>query len=109
MLDAPVSGSTEPARSGKLSWLVSGPHDAVENARPVLDALGERVLVVGTHQEASRLKLVVNTWMTAVTVAMADALTAADRLGIPRQALLDVVGEGRWRCPTPCRRRNKDY
>jgi 3-hydroxyisobutyrate dehydrogenase len=94
MLDAPVSGSTEPARSGRLSWLVAGPHDAVETARPVLDALGERVLVVGTHQEASRLKLVVNTWMTAVTVAMADALSAADRLGIPRQALLDVVGDG---------------
>jgi 3-hydroxyisobutyrate dehydrogenase len=94
MLDAPVSGSTEPARTGKLSWLVSGPRDAVETARPVLDALGERILVVGTHQEASRLKLVVNTWMTAVTVAMADALAAADRLGVPRQALLDVVSDG---------------
>lgn len=94
MLDAPVSGSTGPARNGRLSWLVSGPADAVETARPVLDALGERVLVVGTRQEASRLKLVVNTWMTAVTVAMADALAAADRLGIPRQALLDVVGDG---------------
>jgi 3-hydroxyisobutyrate dehydrogenase len=113
MLDAPVSGSTEPARSGKLSWLVSGPHDAVENARPVLDALGERVLVVGTHQEASRLKLVVNTWMTAVTVAMADALTAADRLGIPRQALLDVVGEGPLAMPYALQKArlmsNKDY
>lgn len=94
MLDAPVSGSTGPARNGRLSWLVSGPADAVETARPVLDALGERVLVVGTRQEASRLKLVVNTWMMAVTVAMADALAAADRLGIPRQALLDVVGDG---------------
>jgi 3-hydroxyisobutyrate dehydrogenase len=94
MLDAPVSGSTGPARTGKLSWLVAGPPGAVETARPALDALGERVLVVGTRQEASRLKLVVNTWMTAVTVAMADALAASDQLGIPRQALLDVVGEG---------------
>ncbi|MDQ1599195.1 MAG: 3-hydroxyisobutyrate dehydrogenase [Actinomycetota bacterium] len=94
MVDAPVSGSTEPARTGKLSWLVSGPPDAVEIARPVLDALGERVLVVGLRQEASRLKLVVNTWMTAVTVAMADALAAADRLGIPPQSLLDVIGDG---------------
>src|SRR5205823_3168529 len=94
MLDAPVSGSTGPARAGKLSWLVSGPTGAVETARPVLDSLGERVLVVGAGQEASRLKLVVNTWMTAVTVAMADALAAADRLGVPRHALLDVVGVG---------------
>jgi 3-hydroxyisobutyrate dehydrogenase len=94
MLDAPVSGSTGPARDGKLSWLVAGPSGAVDAARPVLDALGERVLVVGAGQEASRLKLVVNTWMTAATVAMADALATCDRLGIPRSALLEVVAGG---------------
>ena len=94
MLDAPVSGSTGPARSGTLSWLVSGPQDAVDRARPVLEALGERVLVVGAQQEASRLKLVVNLWMTAATVAMADALDAVDRLGVGRRSLLDVIGAG---------------
>jgi 3-hydroxyisobutyrate dehydrogenase len=94
MLDAPVSGSTGPARNGTLSWLVAGPSTAVDAARQVLDALGARVLVVGTEQEASRLKLVVNTWMTAATVAMADVLVACDRLGIPRTALLEVIGTG---------------
>jgi 3-hydroxyisobutyrate dehydrogenase len=94
MLDAPVSGSTGPARNGTLSWLVAGPHTAVDAARPVLDALGERVLVVGTGQEASRLKLIVNTWMTAATVAMADVLVACDRLAIRRSTLLEVIGTG---------------
>jgi 3-hydroxyisobutyrate dehydrogenase len=94
MLDAPVSGSTGPARNGALSWLVAGPTTTVDAARPVLDALGERVIVVGTGQEGSRLKLIVNTWMTAATVAMADVLTACDRLGLPRAALLDVIGAG---------------
>lgn len=94
MLDAPVSGSTQPARDGKLSWLVAGPSPAVDAARPVLEALGERVLHVGAGQEASRLKLVVNTWMTAATVAMADALVASDRLGISRSALLEVMAGG---------------
>jgi 3-hydroxyisobutyrate dehydrogenase len=94
MLDAPVSGSTGPARNGTLSWLVAGPSTTVDTARPVLDALGVRVLVVGTEQEASRLKLIVNTWMTAATVAMADVLVACDRLGIPRSALLEVIGTG---------------
>jgi 3-hydroxyisobutyrate dehydrogenase len=94
MLDAPVSGSTGPARSGALSWLVAGPSPALATARPVLEALGERVLVVGTGQEASRLKLVVNTWMTAATVAMADALSLSDRLGVPRSALLRALGGG---------------
>jgi 3-hydroxyisobutyrate dehydrogenase len=94
MLDAPVSGSTSPARNGTLSWLVAGPAAAVDAARPVLDALGERVLVVGAGQEANRLKLVVNTWMTAATVAMADALAACDRLGVARSALLSVLADG---------------
>jgi 3-hydroxyisobutyrate dehydrogenase len=94
MLDAPVSGSTGPARNGKLSWLVAGPTTAVEAARPVLDSLGERVLVVGTAGEANRLKLVVNSWMTAATVAMADALAACDRLGVARSALIEVLSGG---------------
>jgi 3-hydroxyisobutyrate dehydrogenase len=94
MLDAPVSGSTGPARGGTLSWLVAGPQVGVDVARPVLESLGERILVVGVHQEASRLKLVVNTWMTAATVAMADSLAACDRLGISRESLLDVIADG---------------
>ena len=94
MIDAPVSGSTGPARSGTLSWLVSGPASAIEVARPVLDSLGERVIVAGEAQQASRLKLVVNTWMTAATVAIADTLAAADRLGVPRATLIEVIGHG---------------
>jgi 3-hydroxyisobutyrate dehydrogenase len=39
MLDAPVSGSTGPAHNGTLTWLVAGPQQAVDAARPVLDAL----------------------------------------------------------------------
>ena len=94
MLDAPVSGSTGPARDGTLTWLVAGSQDAVDTARPVLDSLGQRVLVIGRRQEASRLKLIVNAWMTAATVAMADALKASDELGVPRDALLEVLIDG---------------
>jgi 3-hydroxyisobutyrate dehydrogenase len=94
MLDAPVSGSTGPARNGTLTWLVAGPRQAVDTARPVLDALGEHVRVVGERQEASRLKLIVNAWMTAATVAMADALKACDELDVSREALLEVLSGG---------------
>jgi 3-hydroxyisobutyrate dehydrogenase len=94
ILDAPVSGSTGPARNGTLTWLVAGPQDAIDAARPVLDALGQHVFLVGARQEASRLKLIVNAWMTAATVAMADALRASDELGVPRDTLLDVLSGG---------------
>ncbi|WGL50600.1 NAD(P)-dependent oxidoreductase [Nocardioides sp. BP30] len=94
MLDAPVSGSTGPARSGSLTWLVAGSGTALDLAHPVLDSLGERVLLVGESQEASRLKLVVNAWMSAATVAMADALRATDALGVARQSLIEVLTDG---------------
>jgi 3-hydroxyisobutyrate dehydrogenase len=94
MLDAPVSGSTAPARDGTLMWLVAGPHEAVDAARPVLDALGQRVLIVGGRQEPSRLKLIVNAWMTAATVALADALRTSDEFDVPRDVLLEVLSGG---------------
>ena len=53
-LDAPVSGSTGPARDGKLVWLVSGSQDAFELAQPRLQQLGSTVEHLGTGAEAAR-------------------------------------------------------
>ncbi len=81
-LDAPVSGSTTPARQGTLVWLVAGDDETLSRARPVLDALASSVLHVGTGVEGSALKLVINAWMTAATVAMSDVLAMCDTLGL---------------------------
>jgi len=93
-LDAPVSGSTEPARRGALTWLVAGDAEVLDRARPVLDDLGSRVLHVGDHVEGSALKVVVNAWMTAATAAMADSLALAERLGVEPGALREVLDGG---------------
>ncbi|MEJ5913923.1 NAD(P)-dependent oxidoreductase [Pseudokineococcus sp. 1T1Z-3] len=94
VLDAPVSGSTTPARQGALTWLVSGDPAALERARPVLDDLGQRVLHVGGASEGSALKLVVNAWMTGATAVMADSLALAATLGIDPEDLLGVLDGG---------------
>jgi len=93
-LDAPVSGSTAPARQGKLIWLVSGDESALDRARPVLDALGSKVLHVGTGVEGSSLKLVVNAWMVAATVAMSDALALCDELGLDHAVFAQALEAG---------------
>jgi 3-hydroxyisobutyrate dehydrogenase len=93
-LDAPVSGSTAPARLGKLVWLVAGDEDALDRARPVLDDLGSSVLHVGTGVEGSSLKLAINAWMTASTVAVSDVLALCDALGIDHQAFVDALEAG---------------
>jgi len=93
-LDAPVSGSTTPAREGKLVWLVAGDDAALSRARPVLDALGSSVLHVGTGVEGSALKLAVNAWMTAATVAMSDVLALCDALGIDHSIFVRALEGG---------------
>jgi 3-hydroxyisobutyrate dehydrogenase len=93
-LDAPVSGSTTPAREGKLVWLVAGEDTALGRARPVLDALGSSVLHVGTGVEGSALKLAVNAWMTAATVAMSDVLALCDALGIDHATFVAALEAG---------------
>ncbi len=93
-LDAPVSGSTTPAREGKLVWLVAGDDAALTRARPVLDALGSSVQHVGTGVEGSSLKLAVNAWMTAATVAMSDVLALCDALGIDHASFVAALEAG---------------
>jgi 3-hydroxyisobutyrate dehydrogenase len=93
-LDAPVSGSTTPAREGRLVWLLAGESAALGRARPVLDALGSFVLHVGRGVEGSALKLAVNAWMTAATVAMSDVLALCDALGIEHATFVSALEAG---------------
>jgi 3-hydroxyisobutyrate dehydrogenase len=93
-VDAPVSGSREPARNGRLLILASGPdrsHDAVD---AVFEALGQRTLWLGPAGTASRLKLVLNAWLAFETEAAAEAGALAERLGIPYKMLADAVTGG---------------
>jgi 3-hydroxyisobutyrate dehydrogenase len=93
-LDAPVSGSTGPARNGKLVWLVAGRQDAFERAEPTLRQLGSAVEHLGTGVEGSAIKLAVNAWMTAATVAMSDVLSLCDALGIAHELFVKVLQDG---------------
>jgi 3-hydroxyisobutyrate dehydrogenase len=93
-LDAPVSGSTAPARQGKLVWLVAGDEGVLDRVQPVLGALSSSVLHVGDGVEASALKLAVNAWMTAATVAMSDVLGLCDGLGIDHAVFAEALEAG---------------
>jgi 3-hydroxyisobutyrate dehydrogenase len=93
-LDAPVSGSTGPARAGKLVWLVSGSQDAFDRAEPTLRQLGSAVEHLGTGVEGSAVKVAVNAWMTAATVAMSDVLALCDALGIDHQLFAKILQDG---------------
>ncbi len=94
-LDAPVSGTRQPAEQGALTVFVSGPSAARRVAAPVLDAIGQRTVWVSEEPgAASRLKLVVNTWVINMVGGVAECLNLAEGLGVDPQLFLDAVKGG---------------
>src|ERR1039458_2758642 len=90
-VDAPVSGSREPAETGQLLILASGPPAASEWLEPVFGALGRATLWLGPAGAGSRMKLILNTWLAFQTEGAAEAAALAERLGVPTSALFDAL------------------
>jgi 3-hydroxyisobutyrate dehydrogenase len=93
-VDAPVSGSREPARTGRLIILASGPDTAQAILEPVFAALGQRTVWLGPAGRGSRMKLVVNTLLAFEIEAVAEVGALAARLEVPYADLLKVVEGG---------------
>jgi 3-hydroxyisobutyrate dehydrogenase len=94
LLDAPVSGSKEPAERGQLLIFASGPEEARSRVTPLFDALGQRTLWVGPVGSGSRMKLVNNTWLAFTSEAVASAVALARRLGLETEQVIDALGSG---------------
>jgi 3-hydroxyisobutyrate dehydrogenase len=100
LLDAPVSGSNDPAERGQLTSFASGPQQARPRVAALFDALGQRTIWVGGVGAGSRLKLVNNTLVAFAAEAVATAVALAGRLGLAAETVLDALGGGplvsRW-------------
>jgi len=90
-VDAPVIGTKKPAEDGTLTVLASGNRELEPKCQPVFDAIGARTIWLDNVGEASKLKLVVNSWVLAVTAAIAEAIALAEGLGLDPQLFLDTV------------------
>lgn len=93
-VDAPVLGTKKPAEDGKLVVLGSGPGELRERCAPVFDAIGARTLWVGPAGTGSRLKLVANAWVLALTNATAESVALAEALGIDPRLFLEAISGG---------------
>ena len=92
-VDAPVSGSKGPAEAGQLLILASGPAAAELVTAPAFAAIGRRTVWLGAAGQGSRMKLVVNTYLSFLIEGVAEALELGRRLGIG-PAAVDAVLEG---------------
>jgi 3-hydroxyisobutyrate dehydrogenase len=92
-VDAPVLGTRKPAEEGKLVILASGPDDALDRCEPLFDAIGGQTRRLGPVPTGSKLKMVTNLWLLAVTEGAAEAIALAEGLGLdPREFLATMEG-----------------
>ena len=91
LVDAPVLGTLQPARDGKLTVLASGPEDAIERCSPIFRAIGQRTLRLGPAGTGTRLKLAVNAWVLALTQGTAEAVALGKGLGVSLEEMLDAL------------------
>jgi 3-hydroxyisobutyrate dehydrogenase-like beta-hydroxyacid dehydrogenase len=91
-LRAPVSGNPGVVRAGTLTFIVSGSRETLERVDPVLRAIGPTIHHVGDAEQARIVKLAVNLMIGGLAELMSEALVLGEAAGVPRAALLEVMG-----------------
>ncbi len=98
-LAAPVFGRPDVAAAGKLWVLASGADAAKERARPLLEAMGQKVFDFGDDPGAANVvKLAGNFLLIAAIEAMAEAFTFGEKNGIERAAMAELFGSTLFAC-----------
>jgi 3-hydroxyisobutyrate dehydrogenase len=93
-VDAPVSGTKEPAEQGTLVVLASGPQELEPVCRPVFDAIGSKTVWLGEAGSGSRMKVIVNSWLAAVVAALGETIALARALGEDPGRFLELIDGG---------------
>jgi 3-hydroxyisobutyrate dehydrogenase len=93
-VDAPVSGSKAPAEAGQLLILASGPPAAAAVVDPAFSAIGRKTVWLGEAGQGSRMKLVVNAYMSTLIEGVAEALELAGQLGVDTGKLAEAIEGG---------------
>ncbi|MBV1776519.1 3-hydroxyisobutyrate dehydrogenase [Burkholderiaceae bacterium DAT-1] len=97
-LDAPVSGGTGGAEAGTLTFMVGGPADMVESARPVLAAMGKNIVHCGDVGNGQVAKLANNMLLAISMIGVAEAMSLGTKLGMDAATLAGVINTSSGRC-----------
>lgn len=94
MIDAPLGRTPAHAKDGLLNIMAAGDIDTFNKVKPVLEDQGENVFHLGELGAGHTTKLI-NNFMGMTTVcAMSQAFAVADRAGVDRQQLFDIMSTG---------------
>lgn len=104
-LDAPVSGGVGGAAGGTLTFMVGGTQQAFQKMEPLFDIMGQRAVFCGDNGAGQAAKLCNNMILGVTMLATCEAFALADRLGLGRAELFDVVSTSSgssWSMNTYC-------
>ncbi|GLQ34700.1 3-hydroxyisobutyrate dehydrogenase [Amylibacter marinus] len=107
-LDAPVSGGIGGAANGTLTFMAGGDQGAFDTALPLFEIMGQKTVHCGASGAGQAAKICNNMILGATMVATCEAFALADKLGLERQKMFDVVSTSSgysWSmnayCPAP--------
>ena len=89
---APVSGNPTVVRAANLSYIVSGPREALDSVEPVLKTIGPTIHYVGEGEQARIVKLALNLMVAGLAQLMSEALVLAEASDVSREDLLETMG-----------------
>jgi len=119
-VDAPVSGGTGGAKAGTLTFMAGGDAAAFAAAKPVLEAMGKKIVHCGDAGAGQAAKICNNMILGISMIAVSEAFSLAEKLGLSHQALFDVASTSSGQCwsltsycpvpgPVPASPANNDY
>jgi 3-hydroxyisobutyrate dehydrogenase len=91
LIDAPVSGGVDRARTGELAIMVGGAAPVVDRARPILSAMGTSILPTGQVGSAHAMKALNNLVSAAGFMISVEALLIGKRFGLDPAVMVDVL------------------
>jgi 3-hydroxyisobutyrate dehydrogenase len=97
-LDAPVSGGVAGAGAGTLTFMAGGSDAAFARARPLLEAMGRRIVHCGGAGAGQAAKICNNMILGISMIAVSEAFVLAEKLGLSHQALFDVASTSSGQC-----------
>jgi 3-hydroxyisobutyrate dehydrogenase len=119
-VDAPVSGGTGGAKGATLTFMCGGDAKSFAAAKPVLEKLGKKIVHCGGGGAGQAAKICNNMILGVSMIAVSEAFTLAEKLGLSHQALFDVASTSSGQCwsltsycpvpgPVPTSPANNDY
>ena len=107
-VDAPVSGGIGGAAAGTLTFMAGGSQNAFSAASPLFDIMGQKAVHCGDAGAGQAAKICNNMILGVTMIATCEAFALADKLGLDRQKMFDVVSTSSgysWTmnayCPAP--------